>query len=101
LLTPTLYTFPLHDALPIYTILVSNSFGSATSDPARLQVVTPFTITNLSHNVLGCSFSLRTTAGAVYSVEYKDNLNDTEWQLLTTDRKSTRLNSSHGSISYA
>lgn len=68
----------------IYTIVVTNAFGSATNPPARLQVTTPFSITNFVYNASGCNFNIRTQNGIVYTVEFKDDLNDEEWKVLST-----------------
>src|SRR5207245_10985338 len=84
-------TLSLHDALPI-------SFGSATSLVATLTVV-DFPVISLqpqSTNVtLGANVSLSVTASGV-GLQYQWRKNGAN-----IDRKSTRLNSSHGSISYA
>ena len=68
----------------IYTIVVTNAYGSATSVPAHLQVTSPFGITNMSHSATGCTFYVRTTSGVIYTVEYKDDLGGEEWQVLST-----------------
>jgi len=67
-----------------YTLVITNLYGSATSDPARLQVAAPFSITNMSHSPSGYSFYVRTTSGVLYSVEYKDDLSDAEWHALSS-----------------
>src|SRR5438128_4375388 len=71
--TTEIYTLSLHDALPIF----------AAADPACAASVPAAAVVSAG-SAAGCGrpqFSAETTAAA--------------------DRKSTRLNSSHGSISYA
>src|SRR2546429_6515440 len=78
--TTEIYTLSLHDALPI-----SNPFMSI-SAIGLLCFQLPF-IFNFFTNVF-------------MAWRGKKNVDDNPWQA-TTDRKSTRLNSSHGYISYA
>src|SRR3712207_7308214 len=74
--TTEIYTLSLHDALPILTIAPAPSWriGSATA-LAQSQVPLTFTSKIRSH--------------------------DSSSMLSRSDRKSTRLNSSHANISYA
>src|SRR5438128_11935628 len=75
--TTEIYTLSLHDALPICPSSFS-CIKSIPDDPSvsQLQLGEARSRTSLARSVLACPFS-------------------------PSDRKSTRLNSSHGSISYA
>ena len=67
-----------------YTIVVTNALGSATSDPARLQVAAPFSISNVAVGAGAFSFYVRTQNGVIYTIEFKDDLDEPEWQILKT-----------------
>src|SRR5687768_17989018 len=77
-----IYTLSLHDALPIYVLITA--VGGA----------------RLFHNAGGGKFKDETATAGVGG-------NEKDWSTAATffdmdkDRKSTRLNSSHGYISYA
>ena len=82
-------TFTISNAQPgnagVYTIVVTNPLGSATSDPARLQVVAAgFSITNLSYTGGECVFYVRTQTNVIYTIQFKDDLSDPDWQFLTS-----------------
>src|SRR2546422_5136020 len=88
--TTEIYTLSLHDALPIY------SFRQAKADMGRADLeyqLRPY-VDYYFKNV----FSTQTGGTASGSFDaWLTNLDDTAER----DRKSTRLNSSHGYISYA
>jgi hypothetical protein len=67
-----------------YTVVVTNTFGSATSDAARLQVATTFTLSSVFVSSGACSFYLRTQSGVIYTVEFKNDLAEPRWQTLKT-----------------
>src|SRR5205085_1251458 len=67
-----------------YTVVVTNTFGSVTSDAARLQVATTFTLSSVSVSSGTCSFYLRTQSGVIYTVEFKNDLAEPKWQILRT-----------------
>jgi hypothetical protein len=68
----------------LYTIVVTNSLGAATSAPARLQVVASFSVNNVSFDATRCSFYIHTETGVVYTIQYKDNLSDPQWHFFST-----------------
>src|SRR2546422_8627813 len=75
--TTEIYTLSLHDALPI-----SAAAASATSSP---------NVTQTENQIFSTTYETNTWSGNVFARDGDDRL----------DRKSTRLNSSHGYISYA
>src|SRR3712207_8536515 len=83
--TTEIYTLSLHDALPI-------SRGAADSDVARTEEI-------LDPSVLTIGFARRFAQykRATLMLTDRERLK----RLLLSDRKSTRLNSSHANISYA
>src|SRR3712207_6974085 len=84
--TTEIYTLSLHDALPICTS--EPAFGSVT---AKERTHSPRR-TDGRNRCLSSSLPKALMAKAVMRVAEK---------MLPTDRKSTRLNSSHANISYA
>src|SRR5207245_9535731 len=78
--TPEIYTLSLHDALPISLVL------SVTRGPDDIPTPDP---------------QFRLAAGDVLAVVGQPHQLKAVQLLVEGDRKSTRLNSSHGSISYA
>ena len=82
--TPEIYTLSLHDALPIYDGIMGNDVNWVGHNaPHRLRL-----------NWLSGA-AVKTMTGTCADVELTDTF------ILASDRKSTRLNSSHGYISYA
>src|SRR5699024_12489583 len=73
----------LHDALPIYDVAIESRLVSKTIESAQSRVE-------------GLNFDLRKRV-----VEFDDVINKQRETIYAEDRKSTRLNSSHVSISYA
>jgi hypothetical protein len=65
-----------------YSVVVSNAFGVATSQPALLRVLVPPQLISLTQaqNVVSLTFS--TVNNLVYSVYYLDDLSTTNWILL-------------------
>src|SRR5207249_9966596 len=80
---PYIYTLSLHDALPISFIIA-----------AIQQIVDPRIVDRATHAIVE---NLRVRPLSLAEVELVQPL----LALVTRDRKSTRLNSSHVSISYA
>src|SRR2546430_16198520 len=78
--TTEIYTLPLHDALPIYALAFEQGFP-----PATVLADVP-------------SHFPTAEGGVVYTPRNYDGGYRGPY---TTDRKSTRLNSSHSQISYA
>src|SRR5699024_12592451 len=95
--TASLHPLSLHDALPIFGPVppVPRPPGHDDLDPAggaRMRI-----------HVIGCCGSFAGPRGAAssYLIEHEDEAGHTWRLLMDLDRKSTRLNSSHVSISYA
>src|SRR5207245_8634706 len=98
---PTVYTLSLHDALPIFTpaqaepVLVES--GTTLGQPERVAAVAKRPGASLRGLLVAagvpCPYSADVVAAAEIELKYDG--------YLARDRKSTRLNSSHGSISYA
>src|SRR3712207_7361428 len=84
--TTEIYTLSLHDALPIY--------GGALPAPGSAQLVTPGGHERSVHGVHGSAL-LPQSSGHQFYAARPSTRNP------LTDRKSTRLNSSHANISYA
>src|SRR5207245_11515657 len=92
---PTFYTLSLHDALPIYQVVVlvrtvdqARLHGRNESEPAAPRTALGRLLTQRPPKAI-LRFGTRPVEGRV------------QQRLRLRDRKSTRLNSSHGSISYA
>ena len=64
-----------------YSVLVSNSFGLATSSLAKLKVLVLPVIDSGTISLTGASFSLtvQSIPGLVYLLEYKNSLSDNAW----------------------
>lgn len=62
-----------------YDVVVSNIYGDATSAPAKLRVLVPPSIINISANGTSVSVSLGTLTSLNYQLQYKDNLGDPVW----------------------
>ncbi|MCX8155867.1 MAG: immunoglobulin domain-containing protein [Verrucomicrobiae bacterium] len=84
-------TLTLTNVMPasagVYSVEVRNSVGSTMSQDATLvvTVVLPPTAPNITAPVYGpagFSFTVETVAGAWYWIEYKNDLNDAQWQRL-------------------
>jgi hypothetical protein len=65
-----------------YSVVVSNAFGSATSQPALLRVLVPPQLLSLTQNQNVVSLTISTVNNLVYSVYYLDDLSTTNWILL-------------------
>src|SRR3712207_9046282 len=78
--TTEIYTLSLHDALPIWASALIGNF---------LKIIPILTVENGKTSVLT---KVRTKGKAIKTMVDK---------MLSEDRKSTRLNSSHANISYA
>jgi hypothetical protein len=75
--------------------------GTATSPPARLQVVSPFSVSNVSFSATRCSFYIHTEPGVIYTMEYKDDINDPQWHFfspLTGDGASIQITDLSGVV---
>src|SRR5207245_10965790 len=93
-----LYTLSLHDALPIYEMLrpmVDRAFGQTTQMPMARRRGFGY----LTNNEGDVGAGQPTASPAQPPNPTMPGPSDTTTP--STDRKSTRLNSSHGSISYA
>lgn len=64
-----------------YTVTVTNTYGSATSDQASLIAITPpvIELSNLSVTPSNLTISLIGVPGVSYTLEYKDSLADPTW----------------------
>src|SRR5690606_41525397 len=97
--TPRTYTLSLHDALPIYP--------EVRVDAVQLidRLVRVFAGTDLFHEDLDLFAHLHTATGDHLARRVMVNVEEAApvqpFQFMKTDRKSTRLNSSHVKISYA
>ena len=67
-----------------YTIGITNADGSALSDVAMLTLAVSPVITSLSLNSETFMLTVPTEVGPTYVVEYKDSLEDSWWNVLTT-----------------
>jgi len=67
-----------------YTIGITNADGSALSDVAMLTLAVSPLITSLSLNSETFMLTVPTEVGPTYVVEYKDSLEDSWWNVLTT-----------------
>src|SRR5207248_10615343 len=92
-LTPpsALYTLSLHDALPIFG--VHPTYAKEAGD----DVITPLRELAKSPRVV----AIGETGLDYHSLPSKATAKDKKVQVFAKDRKSTRLNSSHRTISYA
>jgi uncharacterized repeat protein (TIGR01451 family) len=63
----------------VYTVTISNAYGSITSDPANLVLVTPPTISLSSLNATSVNLSVSSLPGVNYMLEYKNALKDPSW----------------------
>src|SRR3712207_6937323 len=82
--TTEIYTLSLHDALPIWKTGASSSVGRITAHAAAFQRRSATT---------AMPASIRAMPGMVKNHDRR--------RMFCSDRKSTRLNSSHANISYA
>ena len=67
-----------------YTIGITNADGSALSDVAMLTLAVSPLITSLSLNSETFMLTVPTEVGPTYVVEYKDSLEGSWWNVLTT-----------------
>jgi uncharacterized repeat protein (TIGR01451 family) len=67
-----------------YGVVITNLFGSITSDPASLKVLVPptITLTSLDVTATNVSISLLSVSGLNYTLEYKNSLTDASWSPL-------------------
>src|SRR5438045_3915021 len=65
-----------------YRVRVSNSAGTALSDPALLRVLFPPLISSVNVAGTAFNFSFSTRVGFTYTVEYKNILTDLNWTTL-------------------
>src|SRR5690348_18206557 len=86
-MTTSIYSLSLHDALPIYELL-------RLIEGASLQILVAHVLNGLEHRPL----SRKLFDPVLVRVQIEIG---TDLIVLLRDRKSTRLNSSHPSISYA
>src|SRR5690606_41434358 len=94
---PALHTPPLHDALPIFEIKKNGAAANGINAGESLTL-------SFTHDG---SFDLGALVAAINANEIRFAIHYQAWtggqseKLLNTDRKSTRLNSSHVKSSYA
>jgi hypothetical protein len=62
-----------------YTVTITNAYGSITSDPANLVLVTPPTISLSSLTATSVNLSVLSLSGVNYTLEYKNGLKDPSW----------------------
>jgi len=62
-----------------YDVVISNSGGSVSSPPATLRVLVPSTINNSVHLESSNTISFTSIVGLKYTLEYKNQLDDTNW----------------------
>src|SRR5699024_12454084 len=92
-----IYTLSLHDALPIcYAVKIAQAF-----DIAAMHGLEPRSMTDASFKATNSFDGLVTDNVIEYNAETIEDDLETAVQTIVIDRKSTRLNSSHVSISYA
>src|SRR5699024_12366081 len=92
-LSPTeCYTLSLHDALPIFSRLISQGIESSQSFSSEL-LNDPWSATD--------SWRINNVLQRTISLIKNDEIHTVQLMRKGVDRKSTRLNSSHVSISYA
>src|SRR5207249_6842934 len=93
--TPDIYTLSLHDALPIFCVSGSHAYAEEGNYAPSIQV----------SDIGGSQLALTSASSNIVSVAVADAPLTAQGKFLAvlrgTDRKSTRLNSSHVSISYA
>jgi hypothetical protein len=65
-----------------YSVVVSNVYGSLSSNTAFLAVVSPLSIGYLTLGQDGVAISWNAVPGQSYLLQYKDNLDDTNWTSL-------------------
>src|SRR5699024_12379245 len=88
----SIYTLSLHDALPIFKV------WSSTQHPSEMQTLVARCLNWPSHRV---EMACRRMGGGFGGKESQSALYACLSAIAAQDRKSTRLNSSHVSISYA
>ena len=67
-----------------YTVVVTNAYGVVLSDAAMLTLAVSPLITSLGWNTATLMLTVPTEVGPTYVLEYKDSLEDTQWNVLTT-----------------
>jgi len=67
-----------------YRVVITNSAGSITSAAAMLSLAASPVINSLSFNSSTYRLTVPTEVGPTYVVEYKDDLEDPSWRVLTT-----------------
>jgi hypothetical protein len=65
-----------------YTVVVSNSAGSATSDGALLRVLVAPTLVNMSYAGNNFTVSFGSESGLNYQLQYKNDLGEAMWHPL-------------------
>src|SRR5207249_12020511 len=92
--TPYIYTLSLHDALPIFYVNSEDTAEVVVFDPKSLEVKNRFPI-GVAKTPTGLAYDAKTNRLFIGC------RNEPKMVVMDADRKSTRLNSSHVSISYA
>jgi hypothetical protein len=70
------------DSSGLYSVVVSNAFGSTISQPASLRVLVTPQLVSLTQNQNVVSLTFATVKDLIYSVYYLDDLSGTNWNLL-------------------
>src|SRR5207245_10553523 len=98
---PATSTISLHDALPISTALTALQYSRQTDYRAFQRAYTKFRHPGNGYTYLGFNLKDPRFADRRVRQAFTYAINKREVIEGVRDRKSTRLNSSHGSISYA
>src|SRR5207249_9811610 len=98
---PSPSTLPLHDALPIWGFRIFSESTMTTQDasPTTEQATVPRRVERYDPTAIEPRWQQRWEQLGHYRTDLSDTSRP-KFYLLTIDRKSTRLNSSHVSISY-
>jgi hypothetical protein len=62
-----------------YSVIVSNQFGLAISQPASLRVLLPANLLSLTYSRSNVFLTFSTVSNLLYSVDYKDDIFSSEW----------------------
>src|SRR5690606_40883820 len=92
------YTLSLHDALPIYYTM--NSFVQDPNSADAIEIMETFNKENKAGYNLSTSGGLGDAKSLEVNINTKEGSSTMKYEKMS-DRKSTRLNSSHVKISYA
>jgi hypothetical protein len=76
-----------------YTVTISNSAGSVTSNPAQLSLAPPFAPLLVEPAIQAGTFyfSFQSVSNLTYVIQYTDRLSDTNWLSLATNNGTGRI----------